>query len=242
MKRDQLETVPHDDHQEAAERCVLDLIKDIKAKTLAPSSLNVEDRRACVEHLTTEGLSVPEIAKVLDRSDRTIARDRKVIQQINALAHDPAFAGEIAGRLMSELDNSIGRIRRATRGSDVPAAVRVDGARACAEVLCKIVERLQSMGYLPTAASRIEATLRNEADMPTWEVIDAQTRSLHNLAAQLPAESGIGDQIDQLSDMVARGTALQTIETVKAQAENAPVQIVEGGGSPQVKESTHAEA
>ena len=239
MKREQVEVGPHNDHQEAAERCVLDLIKDIKAKKLAPSSLNVEDRRACVEHLTAEGLSVPEIAKVLDRSDRTIARDRKVIQQRNALAHDPAFAGEIAGWLIRELENSIGRIRRAARSADASPAVRIDAERAWAEVSCKIVERLQSMGYLPTAASRIEATLRNEADIPPWKVIGAETLSLTRVLAQLPAESGLRAQVAELADQVARGSALQTIENVKAQAENGPVQGAIRNESDQAKESNH---
>ena len=62
MKREQVEVGPHNDHREAAERCVLDLIKNIKSKKSAAKSLNTEDRRACVEHLTTEGLSVNLIA------------------------------------------------------------------------------------------------------------------------------------------------------------------------------------
>ena len=239
MTPDRIDVVPHDDHQESSEACVLDLIRSIKSKELAAKSLNTEDRRACVEHLSAEGLSVPEIAKVLERSDRTIARDRKVIQQRNALDHDPAFAGEMAGRLMSELDNSVGRIRRAARGADVPPAVRIDAERACVEILCKIVERVQSMGYLPTAASRIEATLRYEADMPSWEVIGAEMQSLNKVVAQLPAESGIGAQVAELADQVARGSALQTIENVKAQAESGPVQRAIGNEPGQATESHH---
>lgn len=242
MTADRVDVIPHDNPGESSERCVLDLIQGIKAKKLAAKSLNTEDRRACVEHLTAEGLSVPEIAKILERSDRTIARDRKVIQQVNALAHDPAFAGEMAGRLMSELDNSIGRIRRATRGSDVPPAVRVDGERACLEALCKIVERLQSMGYLPTAASRIEATLRHEADMPTWAAMEVELQTIHEVAKQLPAESGLGDQVAELADMVARGTALQAIENVRAQAERGPARTTGDGGPVQAKESCDAKA
>ncbi len=239
MTPDRVDVIPHGNHGESSERCVLDLIQGIKAKKLAAKSLNTDDRRACVENLTAEGLSVPEIAKVLERSDRTIARDRKIIQQRNALAHDPAFAGEIAGRLMSELDNCRDRIRRAARSADASPAVRIDAERACIEILCKIVERVQSMGYLPTAASRIEATLRNEADMPSWEVIGAEMQSLDKIVAQLPAESGIGAQLADLADQVARGSALQTIENVRAQTESGPAHTAGDGEPVQVKESSH---
>ena len=109
------------------ERPVLELIRQIKAGSLDPQNLAAAERQACVMHLSAEGLSVPEIGQVLKRSDRTIARDRRAIQEANALQQDPKFAGEMAGILLSEADACISRMRRAVRAVDTPAAVRGDG-------------------------------------------------------------------------------------------------------------------
>ncbi len=58
------------------ERPILELIRQIKAGSVAPQHIATAERQACVMHLSAEGLSVPEIAQVLQRSDRTITRDR----------------------------------------------------------------------------------------------------------------------------------------------------------------------
>ncbi|MCZ6652565.1 MAG: helix-turn-helix domain-containing protein [Planctomycetota bacterium] len=78
------------------ERPVLEVIRLIKAGSLDSRQLAAAERQACVMHLSAEGLSVPEIAQVLKRSDRTIARDRKAIQignkQARIAAMEPAVA------------------------------------------------------------------------------------------------------------------------------------------------------
>ena len=144
---------------ETQERGVLEMIRQIKTGALDPKALSTEDRQTCVMHLGSEGLSVPEIAQVLKRSERTIARDRKAIQEANAIEHDPKLAGQFAGRLVAEAETCIARIRRVTRDKDAPHAVKVDGEKGCYEILSDLTSRLQSLGYLPTAAHRIQADL-----------------------------------------------------------------------------------
>ena len=100
------------------ERPVLELIRQIKSGSLDPRQLAAAERQACVMHLSAEGLSGPEIVQVLKRSDRTIARDRKAIQEANALQQDPRFAGEMAGVLINEAEACISHIRRAVRAGD----------------------------------------------------------------------------------------------------------------------------
>ena len=112
------------------ERPVLEVIRQIKAGSLDSQQLAAAERQACVMHLSAEGLSVPEIAQVLKRSERTITRDRRAIQEANALQQDPKFAGEMAGILVNEADACISRIRRAARPADTPPAVRVEAERA----------------------------------------------------------------------------------------------------------------
>ena len=169
------------------ERSVLEIMRQIKAGSLAPDHLTVAERQACVMHLWAEGLSVPEIAQVLKRSDRTITRDRQAIQEANALQQDPKFAGEMAGMLISEADACISRMRRTARLADTPAAVRVEAERASFAIRSELCQRLQSLGFLPTATHRIEAHLTHGyAEPPSFEELEIELRRLHEVEGRDP--------------------------------------------------------
>lgn len=140
-------------------RGVLELLNDVRSGTLAPRSLDGRTRTRCVEYLLGEGVSIPEIAKLLERNERTIRRDIDSIRAANALVVDDEFAPRIAGELVNESRASMARIRRITRDKDCPHDVRVDGERAFFEILDGMISRLQSLGYLPMATHRLQADL-----------------------------------------------------------------------------------
>lgn len=149
---------------------VLQTIREIKEGTLKPSSLSPEDRRACVGHVISEGLSVVETAQLFRVSERTITRDRRALQEEGAIDRDPRLAGIVAGRLMAEADLCMQRIRRTTREKNAPHAVRVEGERACFSIFSDLMQRLQSLGYLPTAAQELTAVVSHTLnDIPDFE-------------------------------------------------------------------------
>lgn len=156
----------HHPVQRQEDRGALAIIRDIKNRTLDPKLLSTDDRRECVDHLMTEGLTAGEMVQILNVSDRTIARDRKAIQEANAIEHDPNLAGQFAGRLVAEAETCISRIRRVTRDKNAPHAVKVDGEKGCYQILSDLSARLQSLGYLPSAAQRIQADLTHSIDGP----------------------------------------------------------------------------
>ncbi len=156
-------------------RGVLQTIREIKQGTLEPKLLSPEDRRACIGHVFTEGLTVVEIAQLFKVSERTITRDRKVLQEEGAIERDPRLAGQIAGRLSDEADLCIQHIRRATRPKDTPPAVRVEGERVCFSIVSDLTQRLQSLGYLPTAAQELNATLYQAVDaIPQFDALEKE--------------------------------------------------------------------
>jgi hypothetical protein len=158
---------------------VLTLLRQIQQGSLSPRNLAPRDRQACVSHLTAEGYGAPEIAEILKVSERTAARDRKAVLEANALQQDPALVGQLAGRLMAEAELTISRIRRVARDKDCPPSVRIDGETRCWQILREFVQSLQSLGYLPTAAQRIEADLTHRAgEVPTADSIQADLQQL----------------------------------------------------------------
>lgn len=178
-------------------RGVLSLLSEIKAQRLDAKDLSKEERRRCVMHLGSEGVSVPEMAALLQTSERTVHRDRSAIRQDQALEPDPKFAGIVAGRLMSEMEICIARVRRVTRDRETPPAVKVDAERVAFEIQDRCVQRLQSLGFLPSAAQRLEASLIHRLDDEvSLSQIQTEAARLAEIEQQAEARHPIGGMED----------------------------------------------
>ncbi len=193
---------------------VLSIIRGLQNRTVSPKSLSIDDRRACVEHLTGEGYSIVEIAEILRVSERTIARDRKAIQEANAIERDPELADQIVGRLGREADLAISHIRRVAREKKTPASVKVDAEHRCYQVFSDYVQRLQRLGYLPTAAHEIRADLTHHVDEPPG--FDEMLTEIGQLELVIDQESDsyIQRRLNELKKNVARHAAHEQIEQI----------------------------
>ncbi len=202
------------------ERPVLEVIRLIKAGTLDSQQLAAAERQACVMHLSAEGLSVAEIAQVLKRSERTITRDRRAIQEANALQQDPKFAGEMAGMLINEADACIWHMRRAARHADTPAAVRVEAERASFAIRSELCRRLQSLGFLPTAAHRVEAHLTHgHAEPPSFDELQNELQRLHELEGSDPR---VVRELADLADRCHRARLANGLSQIEAPPDEEP--------------------
>lgn len=142
-----------------ARQSVHDHIAAVKSGAVKGSSLHPEIRQDIVEYLTSEGLGTAELSKLLGMTDRTIRRDLTAIRDRNALHADPELADRLAGEFVSEARRSMQRIRRTTGDKDAPHAARIDGERAICEIYDKLIGRLQSLGYAPSATHHVRADL-----------------------------------------------------------------------------------
>ncbi len=136
---------------------VLARLKQIQAGQLDPTTLDKDQRYAVVVVLAQDGYSTAQIASILQVSERTIERDRRAWREDIALAADPKLVGQMVGRLYSEAELSVQRIRSSTRDKDTPAGVRVDGEHRCYQIWSDLLQRMQSVGHLPTAAQRLQS-------------------------------------------------------------------------------------
>lgn len=167
-------------------RC-LDILQSIKDGTTDPALLSSDQRKLIVPVLVAEGQSTAEIAHLLKVSDRTIERDKKTIREENALSLDPEFAGVMAGRLVSEAQICIQRMRKFQRDSNCPTAAKIEAEKGCFQVLNNLAERLQSMGYLPTAARKLEADLTHHAEGTlSFDEIASEVQRMQHIEGSLP--------------------------------------------------------
>lgn len=185
------------------ERGVLHLLGDIKAGRLNPKDLKTEDRRACVQHLSAEGCSVPEIAQVFKCSERTIARDRKAIQESQAIKPGSDLTCQLAGMLFAEAELATSRIRRHTRSPDTPPAVKVEADRVCFDIRSKLTTHMQSLGFAYTAMTQIHADLNHRSEeLPSHDQILVQVEQLIQIANTTGDKSAV-QQAAELKQQVA---------------------------------------
>ena len=177
---------------------VIEIITQIKHGTTDPKSLDPGDRRQCAAYLFGEGMSTPEIARLLKVTERTIRRDREQIREEQSVSRDPSLAGRIAGQLFAEAENTVQRIRRVVRERDASHAVRVQGETECFSIFCKLTERLQSLGYLPTAPTQIQASVLHAEAVPTFDELEREINELLEIA------ESAGDEGTRLSLLTAK--------------------------------------
>ena len=186
----------------------LTLLQNIKSGSVNPSSLCPADRRLLVSFLMAEGQSTAEIALLLKTSDRTIERDRKAIRDENAMAQDPKLAEKMAGMLCVEAGRSTQRIRKFQRDGGASAADKMDGEHRCFQIRSELIQRLQSLGFLPTATQRIEADVRHApAPSRSLKELYHEARRLRIIEKRQSA-----DETDHVASSVGANETIATFE------------------------------
>ena len=214
------ENAADDSTHNGNDRSVLSIMRDIQQGALAPRSLGVEDRRRCVEHLTGEGYSLAEIAEILKVAERTIARDRSAVRRSNAIERDEDITGEMVGQLVTQADTTINRIRRITRDSDTPPATRIEGEKACWVIRSDLIQKLQSLGYLPNAPQEIRGQMTHQVEhLPAFGQMNEEVTRLELIVNQhvLAGDQDQQPLLEQLAlvkDQVARGVLHEQITSI----------------------------
>jgi DNA-binding CsgD family transcriptional regulator len=211
---------------------VLSLIRQLQTGTINGSALSPSNRRLCVEHLTSEGYTVPEIAQILSISDRSVKRDRMAIRQAHAVEMTPEFIAAMAGMLVMEASTCTGRIRRAVRASDVDAQVKVEAERSVWTITRELISSLQRLGYLPSAPQVFQGHLLHQVeDAPEHQQIESELARLESVILEA-GNPRLKDQLDEVRQIVTRIGVNQQVRQLSAAVHAAELssQLIEEGG------------
>ena len=201
---------------------VIDMVQAIRDGRLKGRQMSVEQRRRCVQYLGSEGLTVPEMAQMLGCSDRTIARDRSAIQEAMTLEPDPKLAGRFAGKLVAEAESAMARIRRFTRDREASIANKIEGERASFEIICKLSEQLQRLGFLPNHAGSMQIGVYQHADqVPSSEEIDREIERLTLAAQRGGSDEAVMQQLNELRQLADRAKAAEKLQGIQPLASTA---------------------
>lgn len=175
----------------------------LRAGTVAGKDLLPETRQQLVMLLTADGLSTYEIAQVLKVADRTIERDRRAIRDLHAVDKDPQLVRQIVGELIGACHLTCQRMRRVAREKDVPPAAKIDAEHRCFQVIDQLAERLQKLGYLPTAIQRVDANLTHQVcEVPSGEDLEVELRRIRGIAGDEH-----GEELAGVEEVLARAEA-----------------------------------
>ena len=166
----------------AGETGTVALLRQIQSGAMDPKSIGPADRRQLVAFLLSDGYSAAEMSQILKVAERTIERDKKAIRESNAIARDPRLVEQMVGRLVGEAELAVQRIRKAVRDKDTGKALRVDAEHRCYQITSDLVVSMQRLGYLPTAAQKVEADLTHHVgEVPDFATMQAEVRRLRQI-------------------------------------------------------------
>jgi len=200
---------------------VLVMINQIKDRQLPPKSLSSEDRRRCVEVLRGEGYNLAEIGRILQCSERTIRRDLQALRAEHALSPDPHLAEQFVGNLVKEAEASVAHLRRLARESSASVMERLMAESSAWKVYREMIEKLQSLGYLPRMPAGVVADVFQHAASDPSAAYDQLTERLKQLARIDEVQGGDdptpSTRRDWLMDQVERsrqqGTLAREVST-----------------------------
>jgi len=151
-------------------RFLLHMVRDIRHGRISAANLSREDRRACVDYFTAEGLTGPEVALVMKVSDRTIRRDRLANRRARAIVPGKALGQNVITDFCAQAEWAVARLRRAVRDTGdgrVTPHMRMRAEINAFRIHRELVALLAKLKYIPTGRAHLEAEAR--ADRPLHE-------------------------------------------------------------------------
>ena len=135
---------------ELEEKPILTLIQQIKDGLVAPDTIDKDLRQQAIEVLMAEGYAVASMAQVFKKCDKTIRRDLEEIRQRHELVPDAGLAKRIIGEMLVFARGHRDHLMRLARTKDTSVSEKAQAEYLAARVTMELVDKLQSLGYLPT--------------------------------------------------------------------------------------------
>lgn len=199
---------------------VYKILKQIKDGTLQAKELSKEMRQDCVEVLALEGYSVPSIAQLLDRSEKTVKRDLEDIWQRNSKRPSPEIALSLIAELIEKSKSQAAHLMRIARSNEGSMQERINAERLAWEIQNQTAERLQSLGYLPTTAQKIESDIYHHDSEET-------PKTLAQMKEELLQIEKISTETGSLDEKTKQAIALLKLKIEKAEIAQGIIQLGE---------------
>jgi len=190
---------------------IFSLIQQLKDESLDPKTLPKELRQQCVEVLWAEGYSESAMAQILKRSEKTIKRDLQEIREKNALSANLELAKQIIGEMVQRARMHQGYLVRLARSKEATVSEKAQSEFFAWKVQKELVEKMQSLGYLPSRPQEITGDIYHHMSLQEGE------RSFREIRAILSEIEGTAQETSTFTDEVEREVNLLRARIEKAE-------------------------
>jgi len=199
--------------QEKDDQPIIGMIQKIKDNTLDPKTLTIDERQCCVELLLGEGTSVPAMAQLLKRSEKTLKRDIAEIISRNRLSPDMNLRDKITSELVMFSRIHRDHLMKLARSKEAAVSERSQAEIGAARVFLDMVSELQDLGYLPRVAQGVVGTILH---------VDGKISDLDELTRQIIDIEKITDGDIQVDDGIKKDlTQMKTVlEKIRSSEES----------------------
>ncbi|MDP8212790.1 MAG: LuxR C-terminal-related transcriptional regulator [Candidatus Zapsychrus exili] len=148
----------------STEISALQLLQDINSGLINPKTIDKQSRQQCIESLVAEGYTYQQISQILKCSEKTVSRDIKEIRTRNELIPSVEFAKQFIGEVFHKAMSHHGFLVRTARAKDASSAEKIQAEYAAWKVLKELMEKFQSLGYLPSKPTEVIGNFYHHTD------------------------------------------------------------------------------
>jgi len=171
---------------------MLQILQQIKDKTLPPRFVPKEMRALIVGYLSFEGWTHPQIAQLFEFNEKNAQRAHRDFERMLQVTTSLEFVRKKVGYFICAADNQIAALLRIARSPSTADSVKIAAEGKVWEIRIGTITTLQSLGYLPRQPQQINADLFHHLD-DTEQSPDEMKKLLENIEEE-GLESGVLDE------------------------------------------------
>lgn len=175
------------------EQLILAVIQQLKDGRVEAGSLDKETRQRCVEVFVLEGYSVPQMAQILVKCEKTIRRDIAEIREHNTLTPGIELAKKLIGEMVTYSRVHRSHLMRMARGQNTSTSEKAQAEYFAHRVTMDMIDKLQRLGYLPQATQSFEHYIKTDDE-----------RSFVELRSQIIEIEKISEEAGELTPEMSR--------------------------------------
>ncbi|VVB63384.1 Uncharacterised protein [uncultured archaeon] len=186
----------HNKGEPAREQPILTLIQQIKDGLVASDTVDKDLRQQCVEVLLGEGCSLATMAQIFKKCEKTIRRDIEEIRDRNAISPNIDLAKKLIGELLMYARIHRDYLMRLSRTRDVSVYERAQSEYYAHRVEMELVEKLQTLGYLPLKPKTIVGDFTHNMNVNDEKSIDDLKTQLVEIEKLAVDQGGLAPNLE----------------------------------------------
>jgi len=211
------------DNKNKEESPVFKIIQELKDGKREAKDLSKEQRQECVDSLDLQGYNVSQIAKTLNRSEKTIRRDLQDVKARRSVKPSLELATQIVGNMIAKLEACQSHLVRLANSKEGSLQEKSQAIFYAGKMMLELTEKLQSLGYLPSAPQKVigEIYLHNEDDDKTFAEAKEKLKEIEAIAK----DTGVLDEITQkriedLKGKIEKAEIVKDVENLNKEQNN----------------------